>query len=130
MRRGWILVLAFTLSSITAALSISADDVEAGAAQPERLRLVVFEVAGCTYCSMFKQQIEPIYVESAQAKLAPLQYVDITNGDPKDLLTLEPITIAPTVVLFRGNREVDRIPGYSGPQTFLTLVDTMVASSR
>jgi thioredoxin-related protein len=102
----------------------------ASPAAPPAYQVVVFEVAGCTYCRVFRDNVAPLYEASEQARVAPLRYVDITHGDPPDLKTLEPITIAPTVVLFLGNREIDRIPGYSGPATFLELIDTMLTESR
>ncbi|MFM1815557.1 MAG: hypothetical protein RLZ98_2252 [Pseudomonadota bacterium] len=110
-----------------AAVTLSA--AHAGEAQKQdapRYRMLVFETRNCFYCDHFRYAVAPVYQNSKFAAKAPLQYVDVRQTDMKRLGLNAPITIAPTTVLTRDGKEVNRIAGVTGPQDFLVLVDHMI----
>lgn len=88
--------------------------------------LVVFEADGCTYCQDFRSQILPMYTSSALGRQAPIRFVNVSRSDETKMGLAGAITIAPTVVLMRDGREVDRIIGYTGPGNFMKLVAYMM----
>lgn len=88
--------------------------------------LVVFEADGCVYCDFFRRDVLPLYAESRVAKEAPVRFVNVSHADETKMGIAYAISIAPTVVLMRDGREVDRITGYTGPGTFVQLVKVMM----
>ena len=98
------------------AVSLSFVTAPAGAAE-----LVMFEGAGCRYCALFDREIGPIYPRTAEGRLVPLRRVDIHRPVPPDLDYIEIERITPVFVLIDGGREIGRIRGYPGDESFWAL---------
>jgi len=93
--------------------------------------LVVVEVEGCAYCEVFRRDVMPAYVASPEARDLPIRFLDLNAPEAKKLeLTDGPLTIVPTVLLVRSNREVARAPGYMGPDGFFSAVRWMMGHTH
>jgi len=93
--------------------------------------LVVVEVDGCAYCEVFRRDVMPAFVASPEAREVPIRFLDLNTAEARKLeLTEGPLTIVPTVLLVRANREVGRAPGYMGPDGFFTAIRWMMAHAR
>jgi hypothetical protein len=90
------------------------------------LELVMFERAGCLYCRAWLAEIGPIYLKSAEGRLAPLRRVDIAGPRPPDLAAVSGIVYTPTFVLRRDGREIGRITGYPGEAFFWGLLGNLL----
>jgi len=89
--------------------------------------LVVVEVENCTYCEVFRRDVMPVFVTSPEARELPIRFLDLNTPEAKKLVLTEgPLTIVPTVLLVRSNREVGRASGYMGPDGFFTAVHYMM----
>ena len=82
--------------------------------------LVMFERAGCEWCEAFDKQIAPVYAKSEEGLRAPLRRVDATQALPPDLAFIGVERLTPLFVLVDKGREVGRIRGYPGPESFWT----------
>ncbi|MFZ0572965.1 MAG: thioredoxin family protein [Rhodomicrobium sp.] len=80
-------------------------------------QLVVFGSAHCPYCLAWEREIGRVYPQTGEARQAPLRRLDVDAGPPADLRMKE-VHITPTFVLVDNGREVGRIVGYSGGQSF------------
>ena len=94
----------------------------AGAAE-----LLMFETAGCPYCLRWNREIGPIYPRTAEGKRAPLRRIDMAKPRPADVPEIAGIVYSPTFVLLddRG-REVGRIVGYSGDESFWSQMAVLI----
>lgn len=93
--------------------------------------LVVVEVEGCTYCEVFRRDVMPAFAASPEARELPIRFLDLNAPDAKKLeLTEGPLTVVPTVLLVKANREVARAPGYMGPDGFFRAVRWMMGNAR
>jgi len=84
--------------------------------------LVMFESAGCAWCTAWNREVGAVYDKTAEARIAPLRRVDIAAPRPSDLAVVGPIVYTPTFVLSDGGREVSRILGYPGEAQFWGLL--------
>ncbi len=122
-----------TLAAI--ALMIWAPPLHAAQLQPTTAakpahQLLIIEVSNCYYCQHFRAAVAPVYNKSAHAKTAPLHYVNIQQNDISRLQLRFPVTVAPTAILMRGQKEVARVQGVTAPATFLKLVDHMLKRAK
>ena len=101
------------------------DATKAGAAPT--MELLVYEHPDCTYCQVFRARIAPRYLKSGHAAEAPLRFIDIAKSEPPGIVLKSPISQVPTTVLVKDGREVDRIPGYWGPDNFFKMVDYLIS---
>lgn len=85
----------------------------AGAAE-----LVMFEQAACPWCARFDRDIAPAYQKSAEGQRAPLRRVDIDRPLPPDLAFIQVERLTPLFVLVDKGREIGRIRGYPGEESF------------
>ena len=93
--------------------------------------LVVIEVEGCTYCDVFKRDVMPAFVASPEARELPIRFLDLNTPAASKLeLTEGPLTIVPTVLLVKSNREVARAPGYMGPDGFFQAIRWMMGHTH
>ena len=69
-------------------------------------------------------------VRTGAPAVTPASWVPDTPARPTVMLGRDPGQAVPTVVLVKDGREVDRIAGYTGPESFLHLVNRMLASSN
>lgn len=111
------LVLAAVLA-IAATPAAALRDRPVGAGRP-RLELVVIEVANCRICPLVRSHLLPRWEETTWARTVPMRFVDITRRDETTLGLTSPVEIAPTIVLLRDGREIERFPGYMGPEIFI-----------
>ena len=91
------------------------------------VELVVFESSDCAYCLIFRKNIARYYPSMPQGRTAPMRFVQIEDTASAGLVLREPISIAPTAVLIRNGREIDRIVGYTGPDLFFDLINHLLA---
>lgn len=104
-------------------------DVDAPAAGSATMELVVMEAPGCTYCTLFRRDVLPSYENSERAKDVPIRFVDI-NDEAADALGLDgPVDVVPTFVVLKNNKEVGRIPGYTGPEIFFHTINYLLAGA-
>ena len=61
---------------------------------------------------------------------APLRYVDIAKTDTSALGLKAPLTMLPTAVLMKNGRELDRITGYWGRETFIKMLSYLLARAE
>lgn len=93
--------------------------------------LVVVEVEGCTYCEVFRRDVMPAFAASPEARELPIRFLDLNTPDAQKLeLTDGPLTVVPTVLLVRANKEVARASGYMGPDGFFQAVRWMMGHAR
>ena len=89
-------------------------------------RLVVFEVADCAPCRLFRQEVLPAYWGSPASLDLPIQLIDMqalgTGGHP----LRAPVVTLPTFVVMRDGREVARLAGYPGREGFAALVEAVI----
>lgn len=90
--------------------------------------LIVIEVEGCLYCKVFRRDVLPGYLASPRSKEAPIRFVDYNTQTAADLPLHGPVTIVPTFVMIKDNREVGRLPGYVGRSEFLRAVTHMLSA--
>jgi thioredoxin-related protein len=125
------LVLAVSVVSMSCEpLNAARNDqiVEPGAG---RFELVLVQIEDCVYCEVFRRDVMPHYVLSAKAKDLPLRFLDLNTPEARQLQLSEgPVTIVPTLLLVRANREVGRAPGYMGPEGFFQAVDWMLSNAK
>jgi thioredoxin-related protein len=91
------------------------------------MELLVFEHPDCTYCPVFRRDIAPSYLQSAPASEAPLRYVDITKSDISALHLKGRIDMVPTAVLMKDGKEVGRISGYWGRESFFKMLSYIMS---
>lgn len=80
--------------------------------------LVMFEQAACPWCARFDRDIAPTYQKSAEGQRAPLRRVDIDKPLPPDLAFIQVERLTPLFVLVDKGREIGRIRGYPGEESF------------
>jgi len=93
----------------------------AGAAE-----LVMFERAGCTWCEAFDREVAAVYAKTEEGARAPLRRVNIEAALPSDLAFIEVERLAPLFVLVDKGREIGRIRGYPGEDSFWGLLGVLI----
>jgi thioredoxin-related protein len=126
MRRILTLMAAIAVAVGPATKAAARSDVGSPKAAANQYELVVFEADGCIYCEVFRQQVVPLYTASSTSREVPLRFVNVSKSDETKMGISGAITIAPTVVLLRDGREVNRITGYTGPGNFMQMVAWML----
>ena len=99
-------------------------------AQGPRLELLVFETEACTYCEIFRRDVAPGYRFAPLATTAPLRFVDVAKVDLDRIGLAARVDILPTTVLMRDGREVERITGLTGAETFYVLLRHMISKNE
>jgi thioredoxin-related protein len=82
--------------------------------------LVMFAQAGCSWCEAFDSEIGTIYGKTEDGLRAPLRHVDIMQPLPPDLSFVQVERLTPLFVLVDKGREIGRIRGYGGRESFWT----------
>jgi thioredoxin-related protein len=115
--------MAFPLSRTRAGL-----DIDAPITNSSGLEIVVMEAPGCIYCDVFRRDILPSYQASEHGRLVPVRFVDINDDAAANALALDtPINIVPTFLVIKNNKEVGRIPGYTGPEDFFHSINFLLS---
>lgn len=96
------------------------------AVSAQAAELLMVEEAGCVFCKKFNDEIAPAYPNTTEGKLAPLRRIDLANGWPDDLSTIEPETLTPTFILVENNQELGRLYGYQGDEFFWYLLGELL----
>ena len=104
--------------------------VDTATSSGKSMELVVFEHPDCTYCPVFRSNVAQRYQSSPQGAEAPLRFVDIAKSDTGRYTLKMPITMVPTAVLIKDGREVDRIAGYWGPDSFFKMVTYIIGKAE
>jgi thioredoxin-related protein len=99
---------------------IGAMFIALAAARARSAELVMFEQAGCSWCEAFDRDIGTIYNKTDESLRAPLRRVDIAHALPADLSFIVVERLTPLFVLVDKGREIGRIRGYGGPESFWT----------
>ena len=89
------------------------------ASSPARAaELVMFAQKACPWCERFDRDIEPSYKKSEEGLRAPLRQIDIDKPIPPDLSFIQVERLTPLFVLVDKGREIGRIRGYPGEESF------------
>lgn len=116
--------MARRFGTVVRSLAVVGWCIWAGAAAAAEL--LVFEAAGCPYCTRWNREIAPVYPKTDEGKRAPLRRVDIASPRPADLAGIGGIVYTPTFVLVHEGREYGRIVGYAGQDAFWWLLSDLV----
>jgi hypothetical protein len=110
--------------ALRAAVSSPAQDEPAGAVE-----VVVYEAKASPYAAMFRDTGLPALQRMAEARGAAVRFVDVlaTRKDGPGLAA--PITMVPTVVVFRDGQETGRIAGLFGPGDFARLLAELLRAA-
>ncbi len=87
--------------------------------------LLMFESASCEWCKKCDAELGVVYAKTAKGRAAPLRRVDIAETRPADLRAVRGIVYTPTFVLWHRGREIGRIVGYPGEDSFWGLLGVM-----
>jgi hypothetical protein len=92
--------------------------------------LIMFERAGCPWCEAFDREVAPVYPKTATGQFAPLRRVNIHAALPPDLSFVAVERLTPLFILIDNGREIGRIRGYPGEDSFWGLLDAMAARAQ
>jgi len=109
--------------------SRAARDMTADTRIASEYELVVLEVSRCIYCKLFRRDVVPTYNATTHAKTVPMRFVDLDHGTVTAFQLTAPIDTVPTVVLLHRSREVGRLAGHIGPETFLHAVNRLLSEA-
>ncbi len=109
--------------------SRAARDLTAEIATTSEYELVVLEVSRCIYCKLFRRDVVPTYNATSHAKSVPMRFVDLDHGSLSAFQLTGPIETVPTIVLLHHRREVGRLAGHIGPETFLHAVNRLLSEA-
>ncbi len=100
--------------------------VALGLSNARAAELVMFEQTGCVWCEAFDRKIAPIYGKTEEGLRAPLRRVDIGQPMPPDLAFIERERLTPLFVLVDKGREIGRIRGYPGEDSFWSQLSVLM----
>jgi hypothetical protein len=90
------------------------------------LRLYMLEDPGCPYCARWTAEIEPAFANSAEAQFAPI--VRMLRTEPR-AHRFAGVAYSPTFILADEQREFGRLIGYSGPDFYWPMLDSLLAKA-
>ena len=124
-------ILAFVLAFLAAPVASTRAGLDFAAPVPKGadLELVVMEAPGCIYCTVFRRDVLPAYLASAQAKDVPIRFLDVNDEQVASLGLDQPVNIVPTFVILKRNKEVGRVPGYVGPEAFFHSINFLISTA-
>lgn len=93
------------------------------AAQTE---LVVIETLNCAYCRVFRRELLPAYAASSRAKDMPIRFLKVNEVGRAGISLRQPISIVPTTLVLEEGREIGRIPGLTGHDTFFRAIQMIL----
>ena len=129
--RSVFAVLLCVLTSIGSGGGRAAHDLDAAQTNTgARLELLVFESENCAYCEVFRRDVAPSYRFAPLSATAPLRFVDIAKVDLDRIGLASKLNMLPTTVLMKNGREVERIPGLTGADTYYMLLKYMIAKNE
>ena len=89
----------------------------AAAPSARAAELVVVQRDGCPWCAAFDREIAPVYGKTEEGSRAPLRRIELGHT-PSDLAFLSVDRLTPEFIMVDGGREIGRIRGYPGPDSF------------
>lgn len=116
-----VIIALFPVEPTTAALSPGADSPA-----PTHNELVVIELKNCAYCRVFRRDLLPAYAASTQARDVPIRFLEVEQVGKSGIALRSPIQIVPTVLVLEEGREIGRIPGLTGQDTFFRAIDLIL----
>lgn len=105
-------------------------DFERPAQSETRVELLVVEVKGCVYCGLFRRDVVPAYHGSDRARAVPMRFVDLDALGGRIAGMSSPIDTVPTVLVMQDDKEIGRVAGYVGPETFFHAISRLLAQVR
>jgi thioredoxin-related protein len=88
--------------------------------------LVAFETGTCPYCRVFNSSEAEHYKITAEGRRAHLRIVDINAPKPAELSSVTDIWGTPTFVLVDNGKEIGRILGFQGAESFYSSLDDLL----
>ena len=88
--------------------------------------LIMLEEDGCPWCERWNKNVGVIYHKTPEGRRAPLRRLDIHENLPAELKFLTKGRYTPTFVLIDKGREIGRIRGYPGEDSFWGLLGKML----
>ncbi len=85
----------------------------------------MFRQAACPWCERFDHDIAPTYKKTEEGRRAPLRQIDIDKPLPPDLAFIQMERLTPLFVLVDKGREIGRIRGYPGEESFWMQLATL-----
>jgi len=92
------------------------------------LEMVVMEADGCIYCGLFRRDVLPAFEASERGRTLPVRFMDVNDVDTAPITLSQPIDILPTFVVLKDHKEIGRIPGYVGPETFFQSINYVLSA--
>ena len=89
--------------------------------------LLMFWRGGCVWCQRWDRDVGAIYDKTPEAKLLPLRRIDVERQTASGVALASPVRYTPTFVVVDNGREVGRITGYSGDDSFWGLLGALAA---
>lgn len=86
--------------------------------------LVMFERDGCVWCLRWNREIGAVYDRTDEGRRLPLRRVNA--GRPPGFALAGPVIYAPTFVVVDNGREIGRITGYAGQDSFWGLLGKLI----
>jgi hypothetical protein len=117
-----------TMHQLTITLTLMLSMI--GAAAPitaTAAQLIVVEQKNCHWCRKWQQEVGQTYGSTPVALIAPLRRIDLHERKPADLSHLDLGRYTPTFILFELGREVGRIRGYPGIDSFWYILKQQLA---
>ena len=109
--------------------SRAARDLTAAPVSTSGYEFIVLEVKRCIYCKLFRRDVLPTYKATTRSKIVPMRFIDLDHGSLAAFQLAGPVETVPTVVLLQGHREVGRVSGHVGPETFLHIVNRLLSEA-
>ncbi len=88
--------------------------------------LIMFDSPTCSWCEAWENEIGDIYHKTNEGKRAPLRRQSIHDEIPPDLNYLKAIRYTPTFILISQGKEIGRINGYPGEESFWFLLNQLI----
>ena len=90
--------------------------------------LLMVREDNCPWCTVWDEEIGPIYPKTPEGKFAPLVHVDL--GESIDgIRLLKSVIYTPTFILVKNGSEIARVEGYLGEDVFWTLLEEMLSEN-
>ena len=79
----------------------------------------------CPWCTVWEEEIGPIYPKTPEGKFAPLSQVNLGQSID-DTRILDSVIYTPTFILIEKGTEIARLEGYPGEDFFWTILKEML----
>lgn len=89
------------------------------------MKLLMAEEKGCIWCARWNDEISDIYPKTDEGQKAPLQRFDI-HSDRPEIEFQKAVIFTPTFILTEDGKELGRIEGYPGEDSFWFLLSKLI----